>query len=553
MVFAVLNGVRGCFVAPWPLALAGVALAVYAVYAGERMRRDRVYADVGIRIASGLSALLPFLIVSAPVFAGIYAYFARPWVVRSFGHRLDPVSGEAHRGLLGALALALGGVIAVYVGVVPGALDAAQRWGDTPEEWFAVASQVWGFLRTQALWALPGLLAGLWVLGFWGRSSRAGFLTTSILSLALVLGTGVPSILAAARYERDIRIAEGLTRESEPATLVRALSRPDVKGRIAAARLLAASGRRSLMAIPALTQALQDPERRVRLHAAVTLAKFAPETPALTEILVEAFESGGSRPDEEASVLGAFGNLGARARGALPLLGKALERSDAAARALADLGAAAVPLLAESLQHEAAAVRRRAATGLRRLGPAARSAAPGIEAALKDADPGVRAEAALALGEILREKALPQLTALLGGDRIVAAAAATALCALGHREGLAALEPGSNALNAMRNPAVWDHLKRTPLDRDLDGTLGEVLEELAVHAVSCVEVEGEGPGALESFRRVHAESRRRSTLEVLLALDVPFVLENDRIRIFSPAEARRFWNAWLLEARHPAR
>lgn len=553
MTVAVLNAVAGVFVAPWPLALVGAGLAAYAVYAGERMRRDRVYADVGVRIASGLSALLPFLVVSAPVFAGIYAYFARPWVVRSFGHRLDPVPGEVHRGLLGSLALALGGLIAVYAGVVPGALAAAQRWGETPEAWFAVAEHGWGFMSVQALWALPGLLAGLWVLGFWGRTGRTGFMTTSIVSLLVLLGVGLPSILASARYERDIRIAEGLTKESDPATLVRALSRPDAKGRIAAARTLAASGRRSLMAIPALTQSLQDSERRVRLQSAVALAKFAPDTPALTEILVEAYESGGSRSDEQAAVVGAFGHLGARAKSALAVLGRAMQDSDAAALALADVGAAAVPILSESLQQGAADVRRRAALGLRRLGPAARSAAPGIEAALKDADLSVRAEAALALGEIQREKALPQLTALLEGDRGVAAAAAEALCSLGQREGLASLQPGANALNAMRNPAVWDHLKRTSLDRDLDGMLGEVLEELAVHAVSCVEVEGEGPGGLDRFRRVHAESRRRSTLEVLLALDVPFVLENDRIRIFSPAEARRFWNTWLLEARHPAR
>jgi hypothetical protein len=86
------------------------------------------------------------------------------------------------------------------------------------------------------------------------------------------------------------------------------------------------------------------------------------------------------------------------------------------------------------------------------------------------------------------------------------------------------------------------------VDFDLDGSIGQILDQIAVSAVMCVEA---GPGApeLSAFRRVHGASRKRSALDVLRSTNLEFVLEEDKIRIFGPAEAKAFWDGWLAEQR----
>src|SRR6185436_12949188 len=91
-------------------------------------------------------------------------------------------------------------------------------------------------------------------------------------------------------------------------------------------------------------------------------------------------------------------------------------------------------------------------------------------------------------GDVLREKAVADLKALLQDDPLVARAAAEALCSLGVKDGLARLMLGSNALNAVRTPAIWDHLNRTLLDRDVEGTPTEIVMDLGERAVMCPEV-----------------------------------------------------------------
>jgi hypothetical protein len=110
------------------------------------------------------------------------------------------------------------------------------------------------------------------------------------------------------------------------------------------------------------------------------------------------------------------------------------------------------------------------------------------------------------------------------------------------------VKDGGSFLNALRRPGIWDHLNRAPVDFDLEGSLGQILEQIAVSAVMCVE---SGPGAppLTEFRRIHGASRKRSALEVLRACDLEFVLEDDKIRILGPAEAKTFWDGWLAEQR----
>jgi hypothetical protein len=53
---------------------------------------------------------------------------------------------------------------------------------------------------------------------------------------------------------------------------------------------------------------------------------------------------------------------------------------------------------------------------------------------------------------------------------------------------------------------------------------------------------------LTSFRRLYGSARKRSALDLILALDVPFVLEEDRIRILTPERAAEFWTKWVFEA-----
>ena len=163
---------------------------------------------------------------------------------------------------------------------------------------------------------------------------------------------------------------------------------------------------------------------------------------------------------------------------------------------------------------------------------------------MKDVDPSVAAEAVRAHGEIHREKALPLLRELLATP--LKSAAAEALCALGEREGLSGLPRPGSYLNALRRPAQWDHLRRLTLDEDLDGTRGEILDDVALRAVMCVEPTAGVP--LAELCRVDAAARKRSALEALEALDVPFVLEEDRIRVLTPQQANEFWTKWLYEA-----
>jgi HEAT repeat protein len=162
----------------------------------------------------------------------------------------------------------------------------------------------------------------------------------------------------------------------------------------------------------------------------------------------------------------------------------------------------------------------------------------------------VRAEAALALGEIQREKSVDALKPLLKGEPAPARAAAEALCALGLKDGLPLLSEG-NALNAIRTPALWDHLGRTLLDRDAEGTAMELVMDLGERAVMCPEVTPECADQLNlsGFRRIYAGTRRRTVLEALTLLGVPFVLDSDRLRVLTPEQAKAFWSEWLAEAR----
>jgi HEAT repeat protein len=154
-----------------------------------------------------------------------------------------------------------------------------------------------------------------------------------------------------------------------------------------------------------LAAALDDPDFRVRWHAAAALMQLrrgARETaPALRRAM----------DDEEWPVRNAAGRA----------LEDVVDRPD-------------VAMLAEALQDESAETRYHAARALARVGPGSVAAVPVLVAALRDPDWEVRMESAWALGAVgpgaaAAEPAL--LTALRDTDPQVRASAAWALAGIG--------------------------------------------------------------------------------------------------------------------------
>lgn len=154
-----------------------------------------------------------------------------------------------------------------------------------------------------------------------------------------------------------------------------------------AARALAAIGPDASAAVPALIEALSDPDPSLRRAAAQTLGSIGPAAQAAAPALVAQF----------ADPYGVVGSI--------------------AAEALGSIGAAAVPTLVEALLDRDTSVRQLAIEALSRAGAAATSAVPDLLRALADPDEEIRVPAAEALGQVARgsevEPAIAGLTAAL--------------------------------------------------------------------------------------------------------------------------------------------
>lgn len=200
----------------------------------------------------------------------------------------------------------------------------------------------------------------------------------------------------------------------------------------------------------------------------------------------------------------------------------ALARSDdvgarnAAAEALARLGAPSLPGLLALLSGSDAPARKLAADVLGELGQP--SAGPALIAALDDPDGNVRAAAAEALGKLGGEAAAPALVrALERGDRFLALAALEALSALGQRPPLPALaalaqdpylrRSALRMLGAIPGRAALEIIARGLQDSSR-GTREAAFESLAVQARSLGE---QGPRelarALEGGARIPERAR----------------------------------------------
>lgn len=533
------------------LLIPGLVLALLQVIAGVSLLAEKKHSDVLVRIAAGLSALLPIFLLPAVFFVGVFAFFSRPQVVKYFGGRVDPAPDRLRHPLIAWLLVVVLIVAGLFATIVAGALETASRWNDPLSPVMELGSRIVAFFSANWWWAPMGVLGGLTVLGIWGTVNRHGFLVVSLLSLLGMIAVSAPPVVESWVYERSAREAASYLEERDVQRLLWGVTVADPKVRLASLYAMNAAGSGARVAASGIIRALKDPDRRVRLAAAAALAQFDPAVEGVLPILFGALDDDRASEDEKDRAALALGAFGPRARPALSPLLDRLRRGDAATLALAEMGPPSIPGLAEALADKDPQVRRRAARALRLLGPVARSAAAPLEERLKDPDVNVRREAVAALAEIHREKAIPALRAVLKEDKGAAKAAADALCALGQKDGLSELPQGSSSFNVLRRPALWDHLSRCVLERDVEGSGAEVLVELSERAGLCAEIGTEASAlpSLQPFRRLHAASRRRSVLDVLTSLDVDFVLEPDRILVLTPEQAKAFWTEWIAESR----
>lgn len=164
-------------------------------------------------------------------------------------------------------------------------------------------------------------------------------------------------------------------------------------------------------AMPALVAALGSPRTQIAGSAAHALADgpfFEERTmalPSLIEIMKRRSDPG------QFHAARAIGNMGPRAKAAVPALSGALANPEggvaaATAVALGAIGpdaAPSVPALRKALHHSSQNVRRRAVIALGAIGPGAKEALPDVLELLAGPDQVLRADAVLAVAGITRE------------------------------------------------------------------------------------------------------------------------------------------------------
>lgn len=181
-------------------------------------------------------------------------------------------------------------------------------------------------------------------------------------------------LLAFSPRQDPIRLDQAVGAHTDE--LVMRLRSPDSGEREAAAMLLSLAGTRAEGAVPALIQALEDGEPRVRAFAALALAKIAPSSEPVRAALHLrlATDSEGIVRSSAAASLGEIANAGS-----VLVLTKALSDPDSRTRL-------------ESVRALAA------------IDPSAtRRAAPDVKRRTKDSDPQVRAEAVALLKRLNRK------------------------------------------------------------------------------------------------------------------------------------------------------
>jgi HEAT repeat protein/mono/diheme cytochrome c family protein len=233
----------------------------------------------------------------------------------------------------------------------------------------------------------------------------------------------------------ELSLAEGLRHDPDPRVRRWAawkLGRSDAAGPGVADALLAALedgdelvrryaaealGRFGTQVSPGLI-ALLSTGRRARPHAEELLAALGE---AVVPDLVRVLSEGG--PAEQASAVRVLTKIGPRAEPAVPQLLEALRKAGAGAAgvhvaaALGGVGKASVPPLTRLFEDtEDPRIKELAGRALGFAGPDANAAVPALLGALNDPSSRIRFTAAIALGEIGDERAVPALVDVLRKD-----------------------------------------------------------------------------------------------------------------------------------------
>ncbi|MEB3292145.1 MAG: HEAT repeat domain-containing protein [Synechococcales bacterium] len=222
--------------------------------------------------------------------------------------------------------------------------------------------------------------------------------------------------------------------------LTEALNDRNPKIRLTSAQTLGAIGARAKAAVPELMIALKDPNEAVRMGATAAINKLGPIAKAAIPGLMEALSD--TSPGVRSNAIFALASMGSEAKVALPHLMEALTDPDpdirkGAIAALGRLGKEAKPAvagLAQLLHDPDAVVRLNALTALGRIGADAEAAVPDLQKLLQSSDREMRSFAALALGRVgtSASAAVPDLTkALSDPDKDVRLNTAAALGRIG--------------------------------------------------------------------------------------------------------------------------
>ena len=156
----------------------------------------------------------------------------------------------------------------------------------------------------------------------------------------------------------------------------------DPAARMRAAYAVGELGPKGVLAVPELCESLKDPEENVRIAAAVALVKMGDKASSATDALAECLDDPSAGVRMNAAI--ALARFGAKARSAVPALISAMTQ-------IRNYDTA--PPYSHS-------VREQVVRTLALIGPDAREATPVLIEALHDGRPGVRANAAFALGRI---------------------------------------------------------------------------------------------------------------------------------------------------------
>ncbi|MBI4657679.1 MAG: HEAT repeat domain-containing protein [Verrucomicrobia bacterium] len=235
-----------------------------------------------------------------------------------------------------------------------------------------------------------------------GAASALAILGAKATSAVPVLGKALSDDNAGVSLQAAVAL--GKIGQLGVPELVKALNNPNHQIRLMAIHGLTVAGSEADAALPALTEAMEDKNADVRVHAFLALGQI--RHPASVSALAAKLNH--VDPNLRLMAARGLGGLGPWARDAIPMLivaakdGSAIVRSSAVV-ALGKIRPSAEPVvnaLIAALSDPDRNVRLNAAEGLGHAGPAAAPAVPKLIECLKEEEPFVRAAAATALGSI---------------------------------------------------------------------------------------------------------------------------------------------------------